>query len=132
MRRSPTLPPSKDGRKSPAGVRRLALAGLLAASTTASARGDAPAPRRPDVVIVLLDAVRADHLPVHGYPRDTAPFLTSLASRAAVFDRAYSSSGWTSPATASLFASLHPFQHGVIWNIRRMRENEFRFSRLPV
>ena len=91
----------------------------------------APPPPRPNVVIVLLDAVRADHLPVYGYSRDTAPFLTSLAARGVVFDRAYSSSGWTSPATASLFTSLHPFQHGVIWNIRRMRESQFRFSRVP-
>jgi arylsulfatase A-like enzyme len=92
---------------------------------------EVPAARRPNVVIILLDAVRADHLPVYGYPRDTAPFLTSLANRATVFDRAYSSSGWTSPATASLFTSLHPFQHGVIWNMRRMRESEFRVSRVP-
>jgi arylsulfatase A-like enzyme len=99
-------------------------------TAAACGRGATP-PRRPNVVIVLLDAVRADHLPLYGYPRDTAPFLTSLAERSVVFDRAYSSSGWTSPATASLFTSLHPFQHGVIWNIRRMRENEFRFSRLP-
>ncbi len=98
-----------------------------------TACGLAPAPpeRRPNVVIVLLDAVRADHLPLYGYSRDTAPFLTSLAARSVVFDRAYSSSGWTSPATASLFTSLHPFQHGVIWNIRRMRESEFRVSRVP-
>ena len=94
----------------------------LAAATACAARGRPPPERRPNVVIVLLDAVRADHLPLYGYPRDTAPFLTSLAARSVVFDRAYSSSAWTSPATASLFTSLHPFQHGVIWNIRRMRE----------
>ena len=111
---------------------RYLLAGLLAAAAamTACGRGAAPE-RRPNVVIVLLDAVRADHLPLYGYPRDTAPFLTSLAARSVVFDRAYSSSAWTSPATASLFTSLHPFQHGVIRNIRRMRESQFRVSRLP-
>src|SRR5688572_22624489 len=110
--------------------RAAALACVLAASA-ACARPPASTARRPNVVIVLLDAVRADHLPVYGYPRDTAPFLTTLAARGTVFDRAYSSSGWTSPATASLFTSLHPFQHGVIWNIRRMRENRFRVSRMP-
>jgi arylsulfatase A-like enzyme len=114
-------------------ARRSARGVLAAAVTAAVACGRAPAPpeRPPNVVIVLLDAVRADHLPVYGYPRDTAPFLTTLAARGTVFDRAYSSSGWTSPATASLFTSLHPFQHGVIWNIRRMRENRFRVSRMP-
>jgi arylsulfatase A-like enzyme len=108
---------------------RLAVAVLLAATASCSR---SPAPEtRPNVVIVLLDAVRADHLPFYGYPRDTAPFLSSLAARSVVFDRAYSASGWTSPATASLFTSLYPFQHGVIWNIRRMREVQFRFSRVP-
>jgi arylsulfatase A-like enzyme len=116
-------------------LRRYLLGGLaaaaLAAAVTACRPAPAPPERRPNVVIVLLDAVRADHLPPYGYPRDTAPFLTSLAAKSVVFDRAYSSSGWTSPATASLFTSLHPFQHGVIWNIRRMRESEFRVSRVP-
>ena len=107
-----------------------ALACTLAAAAGCE-RAPASTARRPNVVIVLLDAVRADHLPLYGYPRDTAPFLTSLAARGVVFDHAYSSSGWTSPATASLFTSLHPFQHGVIWNIRRMRESQFRFSRVP-
>ena len=111
-------------------VRAAALAGALA-TAAACERAPAPPERRPNVVIVLLDAVRADHLPLYGYARDTAPFLTSLAPRSVVFDRAYSSSGWTSPATASLFTSLHPFQHGVIWNIRRMRESRFRVSRVP-
>ena len=110
----------------------LAWAATAACPNASAPASPAPSPAaRPNVVIVLLDAVRADHLPVYGYPRDTAPFLTSLAARSVVFDRAYSSSGWTSPATASLFTSLHPFQHGVIHNIRRMRESQFRFSRVP-
>jgi choline-sulfatase len=119
-----------------AGLARHLLRGLLAAvaaAAAAAACGRAPAPpeRRPNVVIVLLDAVRADHLPLYGYARDTAPFLTTLAERSVVFDRAYSSSGWTSPATASLFTSLHPFQHGVVSYIRPVRENRFRVSRVP-
>ncbi len=108
-----------------------ALLAAVAIAFAGCARAAAPPVRPPNVVIVLLDAVRADHLPFYGYPRDTAPFLTSLAARGVVFDRAFSASGWTSPATASLFTSLYPFQHGVIWNIRRMRESQFRFSRVP-
>ena len=121
---------TKDPERPRRAGRRAALAVALA-TAAACARAPAPSARPPDVVIVLLDAVRADHLTVYGYPRDTAPFLASLAARSVVFDRAFSSSGWTSPATASLFTSLHPFQHGVIWNVRRMRESQFRFSRIP-
>jgi arylsulfatase A-like enzyme len=87
--------------------------------------------RRPNIVVILIDTLRRDHLPFHGYSRDTAPFLTRLASRAVVFDQAYSTSGWTSPATASLFTSLYPFQHGVIVGIQKQREQEYRFHRLP-
>jgi arylsulfatase A-like enzyme len=71
-------------------------------------------PRRPNVVVILVDTLRADHLPVYGYERPTAPFLTRLAGESAVFERAWSTSGWTAPATASLFTSLYPQQHGVV------------------
>jgi choline-sulfatase len=70
--------------------------------------------RRPNVVVILVDTLRADHLPFHGYARDTAPFLTRLAAKGVVFDRAWSTSGWTAPATASLLTSLYPQQHGLV------------------
>lgn len=75
--------------------------------------GGASEPERPDVVLVLIDTLRPDHLPAWGYERDTAPFLTRIAAESAVFERAYSTSTWTAPATASLFTSLYPTQHGV-------------------
>lgn len=86
---------------------------------------------RPNIVLVVLDTVRADHLPPYGYPRDTAPFLSRLASRGVVFDRAFAASSWTSPSVASLFTSVYPFQHGVIWGMKRMREAGYRFNHLP-
>jgi len=90
-----------------------------------------PSRPRPNIVLVVLDTVRADHLPPYGYPRDTAPFLSGLASRGVVFDRAFATSSWTSPSVASLFTSVYPFQHGVIWGMKRMREAGFRFNHLP-
>lgn len=88
-------------------------------------------PARPNIALVVLDTVRRDHLPVYGYPRDTAPFLTSLARRSVVFDRAYSTSSWTSPAVASLFTSLFPQRHGVVLGTKQIRESGYRLSRLP-
>jgi arylsulfatase A-like enzyme len=87
--------------------------------------------RRPNIVLVVLDTVRADHLPPYGYPRDTAPFITHLAEKGVVFDRAYAASSWTSPSVASLFTSVYPFQHGVIWGMKKMREAGYRFNHLP-
>ncbi len=67
----------------------------------------------PNVVLVVIDTLRRDHLPFHGYPVNTAPFLTRLAAQGVVCDSCYSASSHTSPATASMLTSLYPFQHGV-------------------
>jgi len=68
---------------------------------------------RPNVVLVVIDTLRRDRLPMYGHGGETTPFLASLAERAVVFERAHSTSSWTSPATVSLLTSLFPFQHGV-------------------
>jgi arylsulfatase A-like enzyme len=73
-------------------------------------RGPAP----PLVVLYLVDALRADHLPIYGYPRDTAPNLGRLAADGVVFDQAIASSSWTKPSLASLFTSLRPQDHGCL------------------
>ncbi len=74
---------------------------------------DPAATGRPDVVLVLLDTFRPDHLGINGYPRRTAPFLEQLMERSAVFSQAFSTSSWTAPATGSLFTGLYPNRHGV-------------------
>jgi arylsulfatase A-like enzyme len=68
----------------------------------------------PNVVIVLIDTLRPDHLGFYGYPSETAPFLSDLARGSLVFFEALSSSSATAPATASLFTALYPTRHGVI------------------
>jgi len=90
----------------------LALAAAGAALPCACAPGPS-APPGPDVVMVVVDTLRADHLPSYGYAKDTAPFLTELARTGTVFESAWSASSWTAPATASLFTGLLPAQHGV-------------------
>jgi len=69
--------------------------------------------QRPDVVLIVVDTLRADRLPFYGCPEDTAPFLGELAHRSLVFENAWSPSSWTLPATVSILTSVHPFQHGV-------------------
>src|SRR5262245_39928490 len=79
-------------------------------------RTDEPSarPRPTNVVLITIDTLRPDRRPLYGYRRKTTPFLDELADRAAVFDRAYSTSSWTAPAMASLFTSLPPRAHGVV------------------
>ncbi len=66
---------------------------------------------RPDIVLVVMDTVRRDHLSLYGYPRDTSPALRALAAESRVFDGARSVSSWTAPAHASLFTGLYPVAH---------------------
>ena len=74
--------------------------------------------KRPNIVVIVADTLRADHLPFYGYDRIETPYLSGLAGRSILFKHAWSTSSWTAPATASLFTSLYPFQHGVIHNFR--------------
>lgn len=66
---------------------------------------------RPNIVVIVIDALRADHLPFYGYPKNTAPFLNRLSQESSVFLHAHSAASWTAPAVGSLLTSLYPFQH---------------------
>lgn len=78
-----------------------------------AACGADPAPPRPDVIVVVIDTLRADELPPYGGARENAPFIAELAEQGLVFENAWSTSSWTAPATASIFTSQHPNEHGV-------------------
>jgi len=84
---------------------------LLLALTSATCGGAQP--RKPNVVVILIDTLRPDHLPMYGYEHATTPYLAQVAARGAVFEHAYSASTWTAPATGSLFTGLYPNQHGI-------------------
>lgn len=89
-----------------------------------------------NIVLIVIDTLRSDHLPFYGYSRDTAPFLSKVAAESAVFEKVYSTSSWTAPATASLFTSLYPFQHGVVMGLRATRtlqkkDIKIKLNRIP-
>ena len=66
-----------------------------------------------NIVVIVIDALRSDHLPFYGYKVNTAPFLNKLSKESVVFEKTFAAAPWTSPATASIFTSLYPFQHKV-------------------
>jgi len=74
-----------------------------------------PAANAPNVLLIVLDTVRADHLGFHGYERDTTPSLDRLAADSVVFERFCSSAPWTLPAHATMFTGLWGFEHGADW-----------------
>lgn len=69
---------------------------------------------KPNMVVILIDTLRPDYLGFCGFERETAPFLAKLAGKSVVFDRAFATSSWTAPSTASLFTSRYPHRIGVI------------------
>ena len=68
---------------------------------------------RPDIVLVVLDTVRAESLSLYGHQRPTTPFLEELAGSSTVFERAYAASCWTVPSHATLFTGMEPAEHRV-------------------
>ncbi len=88
------------------------LAVALALCLGCEPRAEPEAPR-PNLVLIVIDTLRSDRLSFYGHSANTAPFLASLAEQSLVFTNAHSTSSWTGPAMASLFLSLHPFQHGM-------------------
>jgi len=67
---------------------------------------------RPNVILISLDTVRADHLSLYGYQRDTTPNLKDFASAASLFTRAVASSDMTLPSHASTFTGQYASWHG--------------------
>jgi arylsulfatase A-like enzyme len=75
-----------------------------------SCGGDAAAPdSRPDLVLVVIDTLRADHLSGFGYERPTSPALDDLGAHGALFLDATAQSSWTLPSMASLLSGRHLF-----------------------
>lgn len=69
--------------------------------------------QRPDVLLVVIDTLRADHLGSYGYDKPTSPRLDAFAARATRFARAHATSSWTAPSVASMLTGLDPAEHGV-------------------
>ena len=71
----------------------------------------AGAPKRPNVLLIVLDTVRADHMSLYGYARQNTPILTDLARESVVFDDAVAASDMTLSSHGSMFTGLYPSWH---------------------
>jgi arylsulfatase A-like enzyme len=75
---------------------------------------EAPAPDRPNIILIVWDTVRRDHLSVYGYERPTTPNLAAFARQSMVYNRAEAVAPWTLPSHVSMFTGLYPRTHGSI------------------
>ena len=78
-----------------------------------TAPAPAPADGRPNVLLIVLDTVRADYLSCYGHKSPTTPHLDALADRGVLFENCITPGGWTAPAHASLFTGLYQSQHHI-------------------
>lgn len=72
--------------------------------------GGSPA-NQPNVILITLDTVRADHLSLYGYERDTTPNLRRLAAQSTVYTQAISAGDMTLSSHASIFTGMNPSWH---------------------
>lgn len=104
----------KTGIESPRKKLAVALMAMLWICGCNTGGETAPPDRdRPDVLLISLDTLRADHLGSYGYHRDTSPFLDQLAARGIRYPNSFVNTHGTPPSHATLFTSLYQETHGV-------------------
>lgn len=89
----------------------------------AQAKAEVRVERRPyNLLVIVLDSLRADHLSPYGAPAEDTPHLAELASKSVVFTQARTNASWTRPAVVSMFTSQYPWAHGVLTPEARVPE----------
>lgn len=88
------------------------LAFAVCVSTLTVTCGDSE-PRRPNVLLISVDTLRADHLGCYGYARDTSPRIDALAAEGALFERAIAPTSWTLPSHMTMLTGFSISGHGV-------------------
>ena len=70
-------------------------------------------PGIPNVLVIVVDTLRADHVSSYGYARPTTPNLDRIAQQGVIFENAISPSSWSLPSHVSLLTGRYLFEHGV-------------------
>jgi arylsulfatase A-like enzyme len=83
-------------------------------NSTTTARSDTPVdPAAPNVLLISIDTLRADHLGCYGYEAIETPTIDGLAAAGTLFEQAYSAAPFTAPSHASILTGAYPFSHGL-------------------
>ena len=87
---------------------------------------------RPNILLISLDTLRADHLSAYGAPRETASAIAALAARGILFTSAEAANNWTLPSHMSIFSGLTPAAHGVLPDMGQVRGYLHPDRKLPL
>ncbi len=66
---------------------------------------------KPNVVVITIDTLRADHLSCYGYAKPTSPRIDALAAESVLFEKALCQAPQTLPSHTSIFTGMHPRHH---------------------
>jgi arylsulfatase A-like enzyme len=124
--------PERVGSAMPAGAALLLLLVAVLAATGATPRpydaaalipgepraGEQPA-ERPNILLISIDTLRADHLGCYDYPRPVSPNIDGLAREGVLFEQTVCPLPRTVPALASMLTGLYPQDHGLRDNLRQ-------------
>lgn len=85
-----------------------------------------------NIILISIDTLRADHMGIYGYKRETTPNMDAFAKESILFMNAYSQASWTPPSLASILSGIYPNEHGVgDWNNIANPKVKFLMDRLP-
>jgi arylsulfatase A-like enzyme len=68
---------------------------------------------KPNVILIVIDTLRADHLSQYGFHLETSPALEEFAAQATRFENCHTPAPWTRPAVTTIFTGMHPLHHSV-------------------
>ena len=106
--------PRRAGRS---GVLLAAVAVVAIAALIGWRWGHSGRPAEMPIILISIDTLRADHLPIYGYRSVRTPTIDALAADGIVFENAYAHSPQTLPSHVSILSGRLPFQHGVRDNV---------------
>jgi arylsulfatase A-like enzyme len=84
-------------------------------------------PGAPNVLVIVLDTFRGDHMSANGYGRATTPWIDAFAEGGTLFEDAYATSSYTFASHASILTGLLPHAHGAEWS----REKDYLACECP-
>ena len=80
-------------------------------------------PEGPNVILISIDTLRADHLGSYGHIRDTSPNMDNLAEAGILYENAFAPAPWTLPSMVSMHTSLYAYKHGAIDSHSKMDDH---------
>lgn len=87
-----------------------------------------PGKKTPNVILVTVDTLSAEHMSIYEYLRETTPNLSKFAAQSTVFDKFYANSNFTTAGIQSLISGTRPWTSRVFWVTDKPNDNTSKFN----